>query len=117
MTGHPDHIAVSEWTTRAVARAANGADLLYATHTPEWADRFEALAHEHNVMMGAETLPVTPLDQLVVDVRLAGDLLELKEQAMLAQASQVALLRDAIGDRGHTGARLRERNVWPQPGD
>ena len=36
MTGHPDHRAISRWTTEAWAATRPGADLWYATVTPEF---------------------------------------------------------------------------------
>jgi LmbE family N-acetylglucosaminyl deacetylase len=96
-TGHPDHIAVSEWAEHAVARASTHATLYFSTNSAEWADRFEAAAIANGVMMGAETLPRTPDDELAIRLILDGELLDLKEQAMRAQASQVDDLRAAVG--------------------
>jgi LmbE family N-acetylglucosaminyl deacetylase len=97
-TGHPDHIAVSEWTAAAVARASCSPTLYFATNSIEFAERFEQAAIENGVMMGADTLPRTPVGELAILVSLDGDLLEQKEQAMLAQASQVEVLRAAVGE-------------------
>jgi LmbE family N-acetylglucosaminyl deacetylase len=97
-TGHPDHIAVSNWTEAAVARVSSSPTLYFATNSAEWADRFESFAIANGVMMGADTLPRTPPEDLAIIVDLDGELLELKEQAMLAQASQVDDLRAALGE-------------------
>ena len=43
MTGHPDHRAVSRWTTDAWRATAPGAELWYATLTPESHDRWANL--------------------------------------------------------------------------
>jgi LmbE family N-acetylglucosaminyl deacetylase len=96
-TGHPDHIAVSNWTEAAVARASPHPALYFSTNSAEWADRFEAAAIEMGVMMGAESLPRTPLSELAILVNLDGELLDLKERAMCAQATQVDDLRNAMG--------------------
>jgi LmbE family N-acetylglucosaminyl deacetylase len=97
-TGHPDHIAVSEWTEAAVARASCNPRLYFATNSAAWADRFEAAAIANGVMMGADTLPRTAVEELAIFVELDGELLDRKEQAMLAQASQVDVLRASVGE-------------------
>jgi LmbE family N-acetylglucosaminyl deacetylase len=96
-TGHPDHIAVCDWTTRAVEQSAPGIGLYYATNSEEWADRFEASGKALGVMMGGEHLPRTPLDGLVIHELLDDELLDIKERAMCAQATQIADLREAFG--------------------
>jgi LmbE family N-acetylglucosaminyl deacetylase len=96
-TGHPDHIAVCDWTTRAVARSAPGIGLYYATNSEAWVARFEASGTAMGVMMGAEQLPRCPPEALAIHEILDDDLLDLKERAMCAQATQVADLRDALG--------------------
>ncbi len=96
-TGHPDHIAVSQWTEQAVARAATDPALYFATNSAEWADRFETAAIEMGVMMGADSLPRTAPEELTILVNLDGDLLDIKERAMCAQATQVDDLRAAMG--------------------
>ena len=97
-TGHTDHIAVCEWTTRAVARATHRCELHYSTHTPEWAQRFFAAAAEHNVMMDDDIeLPNVSLEELSIVFDMSDEILALKERAMVAQASQSAELRDAMG--------------------
>jgi LmbE family N-acetylglucosaminyl deacetylase len=96
-TGHPDHIAVSHWTARAVARADTAATLCFSTGTPEFVARFEDSAKAHGVMMGADQLPCTPIEELAIYEVLDDELLDLKERAMYAQASQVLELRDALG--------------------
>ena len=96
-TGHPDHIAVSNWTAAAVARASTAPSLYFSTNSEEWADRFEEAAIEMGIMMGAESLPRTPPEELAIHVDLDGELLDLKEQAMCAQATQVDDMRNAMG--------------------
>jgi LmbE family N-acetylglucosaminyl deacetylase len=97
MTGHPDHIAVSDWTARAVKRAAHPANLYFSTHTPEWVASFEAIGKDLGVMMGAEALPSMPAEELAINVALDDELLALKERAMCEQATQVLELRSAMG--------------------
>ncbi len=98
MTGHPDHIAVSDWTARAVARAGTGAALYFATKTPTWIAAFAASADEMGVMMDDDVeFPCTPVDQLAIYEVFDGALLDRKERAMCAQATQVLDLREAMG--------------------
>jgi LmbE family N-acetylglucosaminyl deacetylase len=98
MTGHDDHKAVYRWATEAFARVSKpGAQLLYATNTPEWLARFRAPMDEQNVFMGAEP-PCTPVDELVVNLALTGDLLEAKLGAIRSMTSQVEPLIQALGE-------------------
>lgn len=99
MTGHPDHIAVSEWTTSAFERAAKpGARLLYATVTPEWLNEFRAGWESIGAFMGEEIVPLTERDELAVHFELPADLLDLKFQALQAQPSQSASTIAALGE-------------------
>jgi LmbE family N-acetylglucosaminyl deacetylase len=99
MTWHGDHIAVCEWTSAAFPTAAPAeARLLYATKTQEWADGFLAAIDADQVMMSDQLPPVTPLEDLAVNVRLEGSDLDRKYKAMLCQPSQVESLLDAMGE-------------------
>ena len=61
MTGHTDHIAVSEWVDLAVQQYDGPAPaVLHATNTPEWLDRWRPTLDEANVYMGGEP-PCHPL--------------------------------------------------------
>jgi LmbE family N-acetylglucosaminyl deacetylase len=97
MTGHPDHIAVSQWTERAVKQSTTTANLYFATHTPEWGAEFMAIGRELGVMMGAEDLPNARREDLAIDVQLDGELLDVKLEAMLAQSTQVDDMVAALG--------------------
>lgn len=98
MTGHPDHIAVSDWTTQAFRRAAPpGARLLYATTTPEWVERFVARLSAANVFAEG-TPPITAPEDLAVDFRLDPALLHLKVAAIKKQVSQVEDLIALFGE-------------------
>jgi LmbE family N-acetylglucosaminyl deacetylase len=98
MTGHDDHKAACRWATEAFARVGKpGAQLLYATKTPEWLARFRAPMDEVNVFMGSEP-PCTPVDQLAVNVALTGELVETKLGAIRSMTSQVEPLIQALGE-------------------
>ena len=97
MTGHPDHIAVSRWTTAACATAAPDALLAYATNTPEWLERFRPAMDSLGVFMGAEP-PSTPSADLAIHMVFDGDLLAAKLAALRCQVSQTEALVDALGE-------------------
>ncbi|MDP8930154.1 MAG: PIG-L family deacetylase [Actinomycetota bacterium] len=98
LTGHPDHRAVSAWTTAAFRRVARpGARLLYATTTPEWCDAFA----EPNASLGVfqPGLPSpTPRDELALELKAADAVLERKLAALRAHSSQVEALLTALGE-------------------
>ncbi|MGZ4593865.1 MAG: PIG-L deacetylase family protein [Actinomycetes bacterium] len=98
MTGHDDHITAGRWATEAVGQVApNDIRLHYATHTPEWLERFRAPLDELNVFMGAEP-PCTPADQLSISDPITGALLDTKLRAIRCMTSQVEPLIDGLGE-------------------
>jgi LmbE family N-acetylglucosaminyl deacetylase len=96
-TGHPDHQAVSAWTTQAFDRAApRGSRLLYSAVTDGWARRWSALSARFGVF--APGYPVTtPTARLAVDLRLDGATTARKVCALRAQVTQTAGLVAAMG--------------------
>lgn len=85
MTGHPDHRTISAWTEAAFDRAASdGARLLFATKTDEWASAFA----EANADIFPDGPPSTPADEALTVV-LGDEILERKVRALEAQASQI----------------------------
>jgi LmbE family N-acetylglucosaminyl deacetylase len=99
MTGHTDHQAASRWATEAFGRVGRpGAVLAYATHTPDWVERFEAALESVGAYMDDTRTPVTPVDELVHVVQLEGDLLETKLRAIRSMSSQIDPLIDALGE-------------------
>jgi LmbE family N-acetylglucosaminyl deacetylase len=94
-TYHPDHIAVSGWTTEAVR--GTGASLLYASVTPEWQAAVNEIIDPKLVMMTDAQPLVHPREELAVFVQLEGELLDLKYRAMLCQQSQIGPLINAGG--------------------
>jgi LmbE family N-acetylglucosaminyl deacetylase len=97
MTDHADHKAVSAWTTRAFEQAAPaGAQLYYATTSPEWADRFVPVLNRFNVFASG-TPPVTPVEQMAIHFSLDEELLELKLRAIAQHESQVEGMLNAFG--------------------
>ena len=99
VTGHPDHRTVSAWATAVVRRSGPGRAprLLYAAKTGAWCDRFAALHRAIGAFPPG--LPArVPADQVAFEFVLAGDLLDRKLAALMAQASQVTPVVEALGE-------------------
>ena len=98
-TYHVDHMAISRWTTQAVATARHPTRLLYAAMTEEWVQLFATHGVDlSQVMMVPGAVPPTvPAEELAVWFRAEGDLLDRKVRALRAQASQVEPLVQQFG--------------------
>jgi LmbE family N-acetylglucosaminyl deacetylase len=107
LTGHPDHSAVSRWTTKAFDLAAKpGASLCYATSTPEWAAEFVPILNSFTEVFAPGLPPTTPEDELEIGFRLTGDLADLKLRALKEQISQFEPFLQHFGEdsvRGFIG--------------
>ncbi|MCB1248955.1 MAG: hypothetical protein KDB36_06090, partial [Acidimicrobiales bacterium] len=88
-TFHPDHIAVSRWTTHAVRMADADPDLLYAVMTPEWVEAFAELVPMDQVMMTDDPPPSVPASELALWFWCDDVLAARKVAALRCQASQV----------------------------
>jgi LmbE family N-acetylglucosaminyl deacetylase len=97
MTGHPDHRAVSRWTTQAWAVSGANGRLLHATSTAAFARRFRSV-HDRFAVFERGLPIVTPEADLAVHLSLSGDLLDRKVVALRAHASQTAELIAAMGE-------------------
>jgi LmbE family N-acetylglucosaminyl deacetylase len=97
LTGHPDHIAVSMWTTAAAA-AVGHERVLYATMTDEFMRRHDSLHSDLGVWMGGEPEGVDAADLALHLVPTSRERM-LKGRALRAHASQVSGLIDMIGDQ------------------
>jgi LmbE family N-acetylglucosaminyl deacetylase len=95
MTGHPDHRAVSAWTTQAWRAGGRRASLWYATLTPEFHQEWGAL--NERVGLWTDAPPVTPRHDLSAQVRMSGPLLDRKVRALRAHASQTRTLENLVG--------------------
>lgn len=89
-TYHPDHIAVSRWTTAAVA--GTDAALHYNTSTPEWRAALSAFVDPSIVMMADREMITVAADACSIRAVFSGELLDIKYRAMLRQESQVGPL-------------------------
>ncbi|HZS19570.1 MAG TPA: PIG-L family deacetylase [Pseudonocardiaceae bacterium] len=96
-TGHPDHRAISAWTTQAFDRAAaRGSRLLYSAVTDEWMRRWSALNERFGIF--APGYPVTtPTSRLAVNLRLDEATTARKICALRAQVTQTSGLVTAMG--------------------
>jgi LmbE family N-acetylglucosaminyl deacetylase len=98
MTGHPDHRAVSAWTTAAWQSTGRHARLLHATVTPEFHDTWGPLNDRIGVWMDPPGRPCTPRESLAVEVSSRGELLDQKLAALRAHASQTDPLAALVGE-------------------
>jgi len=98
MTGHPDHRAISRWTTDAWTSTRPSADLWYATLTPHFHERWGGLNDQIGLWADQPELPCTEVTDLARHTRLPKSLLDLKMAALRAHASQTQPLIDLVGD-------------------
>lgn len=97
MTGHPDHLAVSRWTTDAWAATRSSARLWYATLDADFHRRWGALNERLGLWGEQPSPPCTPDEELALKLTLDGSLLEAKTAALEAHASQTSPLIEAVG--------------------
>jgi LmbE family N-acetylglucosaminyl deacetylase len=107
-TGHPDHIAVSRWSTLACARASTPPRLLYATKSPEWNAHMATVIDPAQIMMVEGMRPEEiPTDEMAVWFTCEGAMLDRKVRALRSQRSQIeplfaltgpATFRDLVRD-------------------
>ncbi|MDZ7676286.1 MAG: PIG-L family deacetylase [Acidimicrobiales bacterium] len=93
MTGHPDHVTVGEWATRAVAESGVDISMLAATKIQAWYDEFPAVTAE----VFPDGGPCAAPGELVAEIEIGGEYLDRKVRALGAQASQTAGLVDLMG--------------------
>ena len=96
MTGHPEHIAVSRWTSLAGRRTGTEARVLHATKSRDHLERFGDVYERFNVFF-AGPAPWHPVEELAWERHLEGPDLDAKVAALLAQASQIYGMVAAIG--------------------
>jgi LmbE family N-acetylglucosaminyl deacetylase len=97
MTGHPDHRAVSSWTTAAWHATGRRCRLWYATVTPEFHAEWGVVNERLGVWLDGPP-PATPAAALAHQVVCDGPLLAAKDAALAAHATQTAGPRHALGD-------------------
>jgi len=97
MTGHPDHRAVSAWTSEAWRISGSGADLWYATLGVDFHLQWGALSDQVGLWAEQPAPPCTADRDLAARVTLDGESLDRKLAALQAHASQTTGLIDAVG--------------------
>lgn len=100
MTGHPDHVAVGQWATAAVAGARSRPRLLYATKTAAWGERHAEL-HSRLPIFGPEGPPAVEPDRLALALEVRGEALGRKLAALGAHTSQTRELTAAMGESAY----------------
>jgi LmbE family N-acetylglucosaminyl deacetylase len=113
ITSHPDHIAVSKWTTAAAASVGHER-LLYATMTDDFVRRHDVLHSRLGVWMGDEPRTVAHADLALHLVPTPRER-ELKGRALRAHASQVSIITDLIGAEAFDGWWVDEYFRRPTP--
>ena len=114
MTGHPDHIAVSMWTSYALAVSSHRGRLLHATVTPEEMRRQRPTSDA----LGAfgPGLPLTtPESELAVRLELDEDALDLKLAALRAHASQTRGQERRVGTAAYRQWQQEEAFIAVSP--
>ena len=99
MTNHPDHQAISRWTTEAWRRHGAG-ELLYATVTHDWAARHRRMHDELGVFgdFADRQAPSVARARVALECALKDDEVDRKRAALAAHDSQTAGLADAMGE-------------------
>lgn len=98
MTGHPDHRAVSRWTTHARAEVRPEADLWYATVTDDFHRRWGDVNERLGIWADQPRPPRTRPADVVHGLSLWDELLDVKMAALGAHESQIRPIVDLIGE-------------------
>jgi LmbE family N-acetylglucosaminyl deacetylase len=97
LTGHPDHLAISRWSTDAWLATRPAAELWYATLTPEFHREWGHLNDQVGLFADQPEPPCTERGDLAHHITLSGDALDLKIAALRAHESQTRPLIDMVG--------------------
>jgi LmbE family N-acetylglucosaminyl deacetylase len=97
LTGHPDHRAVSRFTTDAWTATRSTAELWYTTVTGEFHQRWGAVNDQIGFFADQPHPPCTEPHALAWHRHLPDDLLDQKLAALEAHASQTGPLIDVLG--------------------
>jgi LmbE family N-acetylglucosaminyl deacetylase len=96
MTGHPDHITVSEWATAAWRRTGRHARLWHATTTTGFHERWGGINEQTGIWAGFPA-PVAAADRLAMVFTCDAEIRDRKFAALRAHRSQTAGLIDLVG--------------------
>jgi LmbE family N-acetylglucosaminyl deacetylase len=99
LTGHPDHRAISRWTTDAWSATRPGCDLWYTTVTDDFHDRWHDVNERVGFWFDQPELPRTPHHELCRSITLSPTQLDAKVAALRAHRSQTTRIVRSIGAR------------------
>ena len=114
ITGHPDHVAVSRWTTQAWQQQSPTGSLLYATTTPDFVQRHDAMHRRVGVFPPGYPQPSLP-GEVLFGVDLDRAELAVKRAALGAHASQTDSLAAHMGETAFTDWWASESFRRPRP--
>ena len=97
LTGHPDHRAISRWTTDAWATTRPTAGLWYVTLTADFHEQWGPTNDQIGLWADQPDPPCADPAELAYTTTLDDGLLDLKVAALRAHASQTQPLMDLIG--------------------
>lgn len=110
-TFHPDHQAISRWTSVAWEKAGRPGRLLHAVmtaeHLAEWGPRYE----EWGIFMSHERPSGVPAEQVVYELAPDGPLLDQKISALLAMHTQTAPALALLGEADYRAENAVESYV------
>jgi LmbE family N-acetylglucosaminyl deacetylase len=116
MTGHPDHIAVSRWTTDAWLATGRPGSLLYATKPRSFAAHHEEL-HRRLGLFPPGFPVVVDDDDVALKVDLDDAELDAKRAALAAHASQTEPLARLMGEATYREWSATESFRRPTPAE
>jgi LmbE family N-acetylglucosaminyl deacetylase len=116
-TYHPDHMAVSRWTTLASRATGDRARLLYAAMTTDWAEDVGALVPMDQIMMTDDPPPTVSADELALWFVCDDELIDRKLRALRCQASQVEPFVATVGPEVFARMNREEMFRDPRPHD
>ncbi len=94
-TGHPDHIAVSDWTTQAVSQLPHDRrpTVYHSVHSKQWYDGSgQKLDAQFNIFFRTDHPPLIDERKTDIGLRLSNKWCDVKLAALQAHASQSSLL-------------------------
>ena len=97
VTGHPDHRAISRWTTDAWAATRPSAQLWYPTFTADFHRRWGSLNDQIGLWADQPEPPLTETVDLVRSTTLSDALADMKFAALAAHTSQTLPLIELAG--------------------
>lgn len=110
-TFHPDHKAISAWTTAAWRQAGSPGRLLHAALATDHLESWSALYEEWGVFMTDERPVGVPPEQLALDLHLDEQLLDRKVAALCAMYTQIAPSIAVMGEDLFRANSARESYV------